>query len=138
MLPRVSDIEWMAMTIKMEAGGECYPGKVAVAYVIRNRSSKTGKSISDVVLDPWDFSAWNTDSRGRLNLDDPDHAPVWWDCYKAACSAYFQLEEDPTNGATHYLNVELTKKLRGGSLPNWYSEEKVTVVIGLHTFLKLF
>ncbi len=138
MLPRVSDVDWMAMTIKMEAGGEPYPGKLAVAYVIRNRSSKTGKSISDVVLDPWDFSAWNTESRGRLHLDDADHAAVWWDCYKAASSAYFQLECDPTKGATHYLNVELTKKIRGGSLPSWYDQEKVTVVIDQHTFLRLF
>ena len=138
MLPRVSDIDWMAMTIKMEAGGECYPGKLAVAYTIKNRSAKTGRSISDVVLDPWDFSAWNTDSRGRLHLDAPADLAVWWECYKAACSAYFQIEDDPTQGGTHYLNVELTKKIRGGTLPSWYDESKVMTVIGLHTFLKLF
>jgi len=57
--------------------------------------------------------------------------------YKAGCSAYFHFLEDPTHGSTHYLNEEMTRKLRGGSLPGWFEEAKVMARIGRHTFLKL-
>jgi hypothetical protein len=45
--------------------------------------------------------------------------------------------EDLSKNADHYLNVELTKRLRGGTLPSWVDLSKVTVVIGNHTFLNL-
>ena len=45
--------------------------------------------------------------------------------------------EDLSKDADHYLNVELTRKLRGGTLPTRVDLSKVTVVIGHHTFLRL-
>ena len=72
-----------------------------------------------------------------MNIDEirPD-SKVWIDCYKAACSAYYGIEDDPTFGATYYLNIELTKKIRGGSLPAWFYKTNITTIIGKHTFLQ--
>ncbi len=128
----------LAATVAMEAEGESYRGKLGVAYVIINRSQKRVpfKSISDVVLDPYDFSAWNTKGGRQLALDTIPTL-VWQDSEKAAASAYYGIERDPTFGADHYLNVKLTRNLRGdGSLPTWLKSMKRTVKIGLHTFYK--
>ena len=134
---RVNELFLLAATVAMEAEGEPYKGKLAVAYVIVNRSQRQVpfKSISDVVLDPYDFSAWNTKGGRQLSLDTFSFV-VWRDSEKAAASAYYGIEKDPTRGADHYLNVELTRKLRGGTLPAWLLAMKRTAKIGLHTFYK--
>ena len=64
-----------------------------------------------------------------------DEAVFAW---KAAAGALWDLTADPTAGADHYLNVELTKKIRPDhGLPSWFDPAKVTVVLSRHTFLKL-
>jgi len=126
------DLYFLVLTVSMEAGGEPYEGKLAVAYTVMNR----GKSVIDTVLRSYQFSAWNTDSSTRLGIDDTPIA-VLRECYKASCAAYFKLSEDPSLGATHYLNEEVTRKARGGTLPTWFDESKVTARIERHTFLKL-
>ena len=136
-IERTTELFLLAATVAMEAEGESYRGKLGVAYVIINRSKRRVpfKSISDVVLDPYDFSAWNTKGGRQLALDTI-HYTVWQASEKAAASAYYGIEKDPTRGATHYLNVKLTRKLRGGTLPAWLLSTKSTVKIGLHTFYK--
>ena len=136
-IERTSELFLLAATVAMEAEGESYKGKLGVAYVIMNRSNNRVpfKSISDVVLDPYDFSAWNTKGGRQLALDTIAHR-IWLDSEKAAASAYYGIEKDPTFGATHYLNVPLTRKLRGGTLPAWLLAMKRTTKIGLHTFYK--
>lgn len=122
-------------TVKMEAEDQPYRGKLGVAYVIMNRHRKWKKAISDVVLDPYDFSAWNTDSNVKMRIDEWTE-DMWDQCFKAACSAFYELEKDPTNGADHYLNEALTIKIRGGDLPNWITQMDKMVVIGDHTFYR--
>ena len=136
---RVNELFLLTATVAMEAESESYKGKLAVAYVIVNRARPMSgvpfKSISDVVLDPYDFSAWNTKGGRQLALDTIP-SRVWQDSEKAAASAYYGIEKDPTGGATHYLNVHLTRRLRGGTLPTWLLAMKRTTKIGLHTFYK--
>ena len=136
-IERTSELFLLTATVAMEAEGESYRGKLGVAYVIINRSQKRVpfKSISDVVLDPYDFSAWNTKGGRQLALDTIPTL-VWRDSEKAAHSAYYGIEKDPTHGADHYLNVGLTRKLRGGTLPAWLLAMKRTTRIGLHTFYR--
>ncbi len=138
-IERVNELFLLTATVAMEAESESYKGKLAVAYVIVNRARPMSgvpfKSISDVVLDPYDFSAWNTKGGRQLALDTIP-SRVWQDSEKAAASAYYGIERDPTRGANHYLNVELTRKLRGGTLPTWLPAMRRTVKIGLHTFYK--
>lgn len=138
------DILWTALTVWQEASGEPYEGKLAVAYVIFRRAGSG--SVSDAVLKPWQFSAWNTDSPTRSRLDSIDPGSRdWLECYRAAVSAAFGFEADPSKGANFYLNVEATRQIRGGTLPKWAAdpkdptqidESKVTAKIGRHTFLK--
>ncbi len=136
-IERTHELFLLTATVAMEAEGEPYRGKLAVAYVIMNRVRRRtpSKSITDVVLDPYDFSAWNTKGGRQLALDTLSNL-VWFDSEKAATSAYYGIERDPTHGATHYLNVPLTRKLRGGSLPSWLKVMKRTAKINLHTFYK--
>lgn len=125
----------MAFTTVMEAEGEPDDGKLGVAWVIMNRSRKRNMAISDVCLEPYAFSAWNTDSSTRKRLSRVTDA-VMNAAKDAVTKAYYGAGTDPTHGATHYLNIELTKKLRGGTLPNWLQEMTQTVKIGKHTFYR--
>ena len=134
-IERAQELFLLAATVAMEAEGESYRGKLGVAYVIVNRTWRRNKTISQVVLDPYDFSAWNTKNGRQLQLENIAET-VWWESERAAASAYYTIEKDPTNGADHYLNVELTRKLRGGTLPAWLLAMKRTAKIDLHTFYR--
>jgi hypothetical protein len=140
----VDDLSWCALTVYLEAEGEAPEGKLAVAWVIANRSARWRESVQDVVFKAWQFSAWNTDSPRRLTLDrlDPD---VYHECYRAACGALLRMLPDPTHGADHYLNVETVLR-DAGRLPPWAAHphdptqvdpSKVTATIGRHTFLQV-
>ena len=124
------------LTVAMEAEGESREGKLAVAFVIFNRArARNKKTISDVILAPFQFSCWNTDSPTRCRLDQISDS-VWADCEWAVIQANGVLTNDPTNGATHYLNEELTRKIRGGSLPSWVENMTKVATIGKHSFYK--
>lgn len=43
---------------------------------------------------------------------------------------------DPTGGATHYLNIELTKELNGGKLPSWVYKMEHLAKFGKHDFYR--
>lgn len=130
------EIFFLVWTVVQEAGGESFEGQLAVAYVILNRSENARSTITDTIFRNYQFSCWNNDSPTRMNLDIiPDITLM--QSYKATVAAYFKLLPDPSKGAGHYLNEEITKRARGGSLPGWFDEAKVTARIGKHTFLKL-
>lgn len=138
-LPILDDLTLMAATILMEAGNQSFEGKVAVGWVIMNRDAHTASAgIDDVVLAPWQFSAWNTDNKARASLQDvmQKQPALWSECMKAAAAAMWQFVPDPTHGAVMYLNPVVTRKIRGGTLPDWYDAAKVTAVIGDHEFLR--
>jgi len=128
------DLYILTITLVMECGGEPYEGILAVANVLCTRAKKVKGSVFDAIFKAWQISAWNTDSGTRMMLDT---IPIgtFTLCYKAACAAYFELSPDPSRGATHYLNEEVTRRQRGGTLPSWFDESKVTVRIAHHTFL---
>ena len=126
----------VALTVAMEAGAEVYRGKLAVAWVIQNRRTKYSRSLLDVIFDPYDFSAWNTASGTRMNLDNmPDSQ--FAECLKAALAACFGMEADPTGGAVFYMNVDVVRKANNGQLPDWWTTDgdfNSEVKIGNHTF----
>jgi spore germination cell wall hydrolase CwlJ-like protein len=130
------ELYFLAVTIALEAGGEPYEGKLGVAFVIKGRAERVKVSITDTIFKGWQFSAWNTEDPARMNIDSIP-SEIFKECYKAAVAAFFHLSEDPSKGASHYLNEEVTRKARGGSLPGWFDESKVTIRIAHHTFLKL-
>lgn len=126
------ELYWLTLTVIQEAGAEPYEGQLAVAWVIANRARVSGTSISDTVLKPWQFSAWNTDSPTRRMADADERDQRFAPCYQASCAAYFKLADDPSFAATHYLNPAVLKRL-----PSWYDKDKITVTIGRHVFLRL-
>lgn len=59
----LSDVKWMALTLRGEARGEPLDGMVAVGQVImeRVRDPRYPKTIRDVCLQAKQFSCWNED-----------------------------------------------------------------------------
>lgn len=137
-----ADVLMMAATVWGEAEGEEYPGKVGVAYVIDNRvkDPRWPNTATEVCLDPNQFSCWNTGSPRIAGMKNP-HAhtteAIWNDCFKAAIDAMYSFLPDPTKGANHYLNPVVTRKLRGGTMPSWYTPERIVARLGDHEFLRL-
>lgn len=134
----------VASTVLGEAEGEDREGKRLVAYSIMHRvwddRDRWPKDPGAVCLQSKQFSCWNDGSpRLRVMLDPMEHVPmeVWQACFVAATEAMFKLGADYTGGANHYLNEKETRRIRGGSLPSWFDEDKVTVRAGGHTFLRL-
>jgi Cell Wall Hydrolase len=142
------ELALVAATIYLEAESEPEIGQLAVSYVIRNRMDKASASARVVILGkdqlaqgdgkPYEaWSCWNDDyvpaRKSRLAQLEPTR---WERAWRCACAAYWKLVPDPTSSADFYLNVELTKKLRGGSLPSWFDPKRVTVQINQHTFLR--
>ena len=126
------ELLFLAVTVAMEAANQPDDGKLAVAFVICNRDH----SVLDAIFQPYQFSAWNTKSVTRMNLDQLD-ASTFRSCYRAACLAYFAAVPDPSKGATHYLNPVTVASLNNGEMPAWYDPARITATIGDHEFLRL-
>lgn len=112
--------EILAKTIKAEAGGETFKGKLAVGSVIANRVSAGGTygdSLVDVILKPGQFSAWNlatgyAKGEGGLNMDKMKPSE---EDYKVADMILSGNYESPVGSATHYYNDKV-------ATPRWGKE----------------
>lgn len=126
------DRDLMIRTIIGEAGNQGPQGQAAVANVILNRvqAGKYGKSASDVVLAPNQFEPWSTRA-AELQGYKPQSAAYRnvGDIVDMAASGDLP---DQTKGATHFLNADVVRQRRGGSLPDWAA--KPIAKIGDHTF----
>lgn len=97
-------------TILGEAGGESYTGQVAVMSVIQNRADYTGKSLTDVIMQPGQFSMWNsvTGYAGGAQGQDPSRWVPGSPEYERAGKIYDDVTSgrvaDPTGGALNYYN----------------------------------
>ena len=111
-------ITLLALMVQSEAGGESFPGKVAVAFVAMNRAEMSGQPIQDVLTRPKQF---------KINL----RLPIDTDSWAAAQTAYQRRVSDPTYGADHFYAHAVKPR------PEWYNEKYMTIRIGRHTFLKL-
>ncbi len=122
--------DYLARTIWGEARGEGARGMQAVGNVILNRVARGGwygASIKDVVLKPYQFSAWNVGDPNRtkmLNATDAD--------LRQARTIALQLQAgtlpDITGGATNYHATSVS--------PAWAKKMTKTVQIGNHVFYK--
>ena len=118
-------------TLWGEARGEPTRGKLAVGWVIRNRSRRRNQAIQEVCLAPKQFSCWNPDDPNRSKmLAAYDTDPGTW----GMCEAVVDLIDsgdtmDPTTGADHYFAHQSIAE------PSWAARMKVTAEIGRHRFL---
>ena len=126
------DRDLMIRTILGEAGNQGPQGQAAVAHVIMNRTAagNYGKTPSDVVTAPNQFEPWSTRSKELLAIN-PNSAAYQNAGDIVDMSASGDIP-DPTGGATHFLNADIVRQRRGGSLPNWASDP--IAKIGEHTF----
>ena len=123
------DKYWLAATILQEAGGEPKEGKLGVGWSIMNRVHKSGRRVVQVVLQPWQYSCWNTSSPTRKLLVTRKTS-TWEACVEAAQQAFHAQVPDPTFGSTHYLRADVLPKL-----PDWFRKDLVRAKLGHHEFL---
>ena len=128
-----------AKTVMAEAGGEPWLGRLAVAWVIRNRVDADlgndnkpdwwGEGYRDVCLKPNQFSCWRADfpGRDRITVSDFENSASLRDCAIVCLHTLGATFKDPTRGSTHYVNLRMAK-------PAWATERTPAVVIGQHTF----
>jgi Cell Wall Hydrolase len=117
----------------MEAENQGRVGLLGVLSVISNRSLNWKKTRLEICLSPKQFSCWNDLSYVLKRI--PTIKEETLNMCDTLIDSYSRYA-DPTNGATHYLNIELTKKLRGGTLPDWVEAMIHTATIGDHDFYK--
>lgn len=127
-----ADRDLMIRTVIGEAGDQSPTGQAAVAHVILNRvaNGQWGDSPSRVVLSPGQFEPWQTRSRELIgiNAKSPQYQKVGQIVDSVAAGG----TPDATNGATHFLDPNIVKARRGGSLPDWAQGQSVS--IGDHRF----
>lgn len=112
-----------ALTIALEARGERPEGQRAVGEVLRNRSRRTGRPVSEEALRPLQFSAWNgrklKDAEKRIKPHEYEGAMREWKLSERSNVA---------SGATHYYNPKLAS-------PKWdFKKLKRTASVGAHEF----
>lgn len=142
------DLTLYAATVFLEGESEPDEGKLAVAWVIRNRMDAQKRLARQIILGvdglvdgdgrPYEaFSCWNDDYRKQRTARFMSPDLIMWDrCWRAAVAAYWRLIPDPTKGATFYLNPTLTRQQRPlHDLPSWYAAQRVTLRVGRHEYL---
>lgn len=131
----MSELEILARTIEAEARGEAYEGKIAVGATIANRaaSGSYGKDIRGVILRRGQFSPWNSWTGYAKGEQGKDMMKLKAseDSYKAANAILTGNYEDPTDGATHYVNEKVSKPAWLGAMKG---RKRGTVTIGNHLF----
>lgn len=129
---QLNDRELLAKTLQAEAGNQGIGGMLAVGSVIRNRMQQGG-SLSDVILAPAQFSAWNkvTGAVGGEQGQDMAALKPSKDAYAAADAILSGSAPDITGGATHYYNPSISN-------PAWGKEKAGGdwTKIGSHIFGK--
>lgn len=121
------------LTVLGEARGESDLGKCAIAHVILNRARRSGRSVADTCLAPWQFSCWNAADPNRLFLEETIHKAakniplgLWAACWSAFVEARDHKTPDPTNGATHYcVSILWGRDDSGKRRPAWHSRQEV-------------
>jgi len=142
-LARIDDLSSLIAVIIGEAGDEEFMGKLAVGCVVRNRlyDHRWPSTWKGVIYQKKQFSCMNEIPRnGNIpNYIQKNLFPVtmynaaWWrECKFAAWGVMFDWVRDITNGANHYLNPALLKKL-----PVWALGETPVCRIGNHEFFRL-
>lgn len=104
-------------------------GQMDVAHVIKNRMNITGKGAGDIVLQPKQFSAWNTEAQRKRLMAIDKNSPAYLQAQKSWWAA--MNEADPTGGATMYY---APKGMKDGKPPAWDDRSKTTLAREGHIF----
>lgn len=135
------------LTVYGEARGEGWEGKVAVAWVIRNRLAIAeahngrywwGSNVSAICRARAQFSCWADDNRLAMDAVSPAD-PVARECQRAVIDVFGGILPDPTingslrglGGATHYYAPALIPA------PVWAQHRPRLARIGGHDFYRV-
>ena len=136
------DIDIVARTLYGETRGESWPGKIAVAWVIRNRVELSEKRILEegrekwwgrgyinVCLKPFQFSCWNENdpNRAKLQTVTLETEAIFRECYAAAALVLSGGIPDPTSRSFHYINPKHARA-------DWFVGKEHCFSTGKHIF----
>lgn len=118
-----------ALCIWREARGQSLEAMQGVYWVIHNRVAdvRWPDTEAQVILQKYQFSAFNTDDPNAVKWPTPDDA-AWLVC----CSVVSAPGPDTSKGANHYHSFG---KL--ADFPSWADERKLTAKIGPFRFYRL-
>ena len=102
-----------------EARGESEEGKRAVAWTVKNRANKSGKTIQYEATKKSQFCCYSGEMKEKTAKDQ---------CQKIAQDAINGTSSDPTGGATFFYS--------GKSVPSWAEGLQPCATIGGHKFFK--
>ena len=126
----------LALCVWREARNQPFEGKLAVAWSIRNRVMKPGKTWwgddwETVILKRWQYTSFEkSDPNACLLPTDPALDKTWDDSLVCAERAYLSSGVDTSQGATHYYNPKIV------AAPAWVNAPgtRFVVEIGDHRF----
>lgn len=127
----IPEVTLASLNIWMETEGEPWEGKCAVGEVMRERvkSGRFGKSLTHVILAPYQFSGWNTKESRRIHamlLDEED--PVFQECFRA----WMASEKTAyAKGATFYYNPKVVRDPPAWAMPGRFASQ-----VGSHFFYR--
>jgi hypothetical protein len=132
MVAELDDRELLARLLQAEAGSEGPLGMLAVGSVIRNRANARGygDTIRDVMMKPGQFSPLNsiTGYAGGEQGVNFDRLQASETAYAVADAILSGEYDDPTGGATHFYNPDI-------STPSWGRESGGDwMTLGRHIF----
>ena len=136
------ELKCLATMIYGEARGEKEIGQVAVAWTARNRA--TDRRICQIVLAPYQYSAFNDNPRMRLAATNLKIVPPinnildkgsWEQALKVATEVLKNEVPDPTNGATHYIAPMVMHDMKY-EYPDWTKKFKRVKTIYNHVFFR--
>jgi len=128
----------LARAIYGEARGEGEPGMLAVAHVILNRAAHPGwwgRTPTEVILKPWQFSCFNQNDPNLpliLDLDFDAPEPQFVPCIEVAEAVLAGSTSDPTLGATAYYAPGPKQRT-----PAWATPANFAVKIGHQLFYRV-
>ena len=110
-------IDHVSRIVYAEARGEPYEGKLAIAWVVKNRYNHPnkiyGETIGEISTKKNQFRQWRKPIYNESS---------WNESIKAAEKVFYGDSKDLINGATHFLKEDST--------PNWSQNKQPTVTIG--------
>ena len=130
--------QYLIRTMLGEAANQPDEGLAAVGHVILNRlkGGRYGDDIRSVVTAKSQFEPWGSaEGRARM-MGYAQDGPEYQRAARIADGVLSGQIADMTGGADHFLNADIVRQRRGGSLPKWANDKWDTrQVIGDHTFL---
>ena len=114
-----TDLGALTRVVYGEARGESDEGRRGVAWTVKNRSTKSGKSIQEEATKKSQFCCYSGEMKETKARDE---------CKKVAEDTINGSNTDPTGGATFFYS--------GSKVPSWAKGKEPCKTIGKHKFFK--